>query len=384
MDDTHTLAYVGNRWVQESEKWSLGLPGEDAVSQNVVIVTHHVCRRKRRSRVPGMKDEVTYEVWLIPVLCPQDEAAAALQPSVGPVLSADRLGERLRESMAEVAAGRVEGMIWKTADDLSEDQVADLVAGLPERMKALAEQPLDILGDAVGVPAPAVSLGADVTATLVLKPILKPVESVIHAAEVVAIAVGLMTGLHPLVITCVKHLAHDELGSVLAHTFEQIKLMSPADALALDGQLSTLRPFGVNPSSAAKAPAAVVDRGPVTGSETTEHSAFGPAGQAARRMMASPIVNPQSSKDATNSDHEPAVPHRPLLPTATAVNNQAAASTLDYEGKGSLSQESAALFQEAQALRSQDATSATDNTVNKDLRSATSRVNGVTDLGAAF
>ena len=47
------------------------------MSQNVVIVTYHVCRRKRRSRSNGMKDEVTYEVWLIPVLCPQDEAAAA-------------------------------------------------------------------------------------------------------------------------------------------------------------------------------------------------------------------------------------------------------------------------------------------------------------------
>jgi hypothetical protein len=140
-------------------------------------------------------------------------------------------GERLKETVAEVLAGRLEGAVWKTIDDLSEDQIAGLLAGLPDVVKTLAEQPLDILGDAAGFPAPVVSLGADVTATLVLKPVLEPLQSAVHFLEVAGIVLGLATGMHPLVLTCVKHLAYDELGETLTHAFEQI--MSPADARAL-------------------------------------------------------------------------------------------------------------------------------------------------------
>ena len=80
-------------------------------------------------------------------------------------------------------------------------------------VKTLGEKPLDILGDAAGFPAPVVSLGADVSATLLLKSALEPLESTVHMLEVVGIVLGLATGMHPLVITCVKHLAYDEVFS---------------------------------------------------------------------------------------------------------------------------------------------------------------------------
>ncbi len=95
------------------------------------------------------------------------EAPIPPEPSVDPALGVDaagEFGERLRETLAEVAAGRVEGKVW-SADDLSEDQVAGLVAGLPDMVKSLAEKPLGGGAGMAGVPAPAASLSVDVMAT---------------------------------------------------------------------------------------------------------------------------------------------------------------------------------------------------------------------------
>ena len=75
----------------------------------------------------------------------------------------------------------------------------------------------------------------DVAATLVLSPVLKPVENGLHTLEVVGIVVGLVTGLHPLVIACAKHLAHDEFGSTVATGIKQA-IQSPG-AQALDDKL---------------------------------------------------------------------------------------------------------------------------------------------------
>jgi len=212
------------------------------VVRTVAIVTRHACRRKRRGLRFGKEDEVTYQVWLVLVVCPEradtaSEAAVNHCLDLGPAHKAD---EPLKETVAEVLAGRLEGIVWKTTDDLSEGQVAGLLAGLPDMMKTLAEKPLDILGDAAGLPAPAVSFGADVAVTVVLKPVLEPLQSTVHVLEVVGIVLGLVTGMHPLVITCVKHLAYDELGDALTRAFEQI--LSPTGAQALDTQPPALRP----------------------------------------------------------------------------------------------------------------------------------------------
>lgn len=288
------------------------------------------------------------EVWLIVDWPPQPETVLAQGAG-----TAEELGTRLRESVADVAAGRVEGMVWKVTDDLWEEQVADLIAELPDVVKAMAEKPPDFLGEAAGIPAPVAAFGTDVTVTFLLEPVLDPVEKTIHACEVVGLAVALLTGLHPLAAFCVKHFARDELGSVLAKGFE--KLMSLASAQAVDdqsivGSLSSM--------------AAAIDPGSAAGS--------GPEALAA--------VN-----------HEPAAAQPPSLPTMAGAANPETFST-NREGSARLSSDSAKRLRDAMArvdrakaeaaspgeiLRGQ--TEAVD-----DLCSTTTPIDAVWGLGSAF
>jgi len=207
------------------------------MSQGARVVTCYVLRKPHESISRGGK--TIYQVWIVIEVLPVGEDALS-EPETDPVLDADaaeKLSERLREAVAEVVAGRIEGVVWKT-DDGSEEQVADFVAGLRDVVKTLVQTPLASLAAGVGVPAPIARFSAEVSATLVLKPVLEPVESALHALEVAVIALGSMTGLpHPLVITCVKHLAQDELGSALTSAINQI--MKPSDAQALDDKQST-------------------------------------------------------------------------------------------------------------------------------------------------
>jgi hypothetical protein len=76
-------------------------------------------------------------------------------------------------------------MFWEI-DDLSDDQIASLVANLPDLVKSLLAEPLRWIASAAGAPASAAAFGADVLATLLLKPVLEPLERVVHALEVAA------------------------------------------------------------------------------------------------------------------------------------------------------------------------------------------------------
>jgi hypothetical protein len=108
-------------------------------------------------------------------------------------------------------------MIWKI-DDLSEGQVAGLI-DLPDRLQALAVKPLDDLAGAAGLPAPVASFNSDVAGTMLLKPIMEPVESVLHGLEVAGTIIALLTGAHGLLVTCLKHLIRDKLGDMLSDAF---------------------------------------------------------------------------------------------------------------------------------------------------------------------
>jgi hypothetical protein len=204
------------------------------MSQSARIVTYYVCRRKRRYLVSGEAD-VTDELWLVAVIGPQQDADAVPQWILNSDLdtgAAQHVGERLNEALAESMADRIAEMTWKIDDGLSDGQVADLVASLPDRVKTIAQGKLDSLAQVAGVPAPVALLGADVTATLVLSPVLKPVENGLHTLEIVGIVIGLVTGLHPLVIACAKHLAHDEFGSMLTTAIKQAMKPPSAQTLA--------------------------------------------------------------------------------------------------------------------------------------------------------
>jgi hypothetical protein len=240
-----TKRYIAGRRVQHRQ--GAAGAGENIVSQKVLTVKYLSPRRSRRRPPPGDDSECmyemtyylgrrergtpgegdgeyAYEIWVVAELQRTEAAPApSLQPSVDPELSpvcASHLGEDLKAAIDEVAADRVEGMVWKI-DDLSEDQAADLI-DLPDRLQALAVKPLDDLAGAAGLPAPVASFSSDVAATIVLKPIVEPVENVLHGLEVAGAIIALLTGAHGLLVICVKHLIHDKLGGMLSDAFGQI------------------------------------------------------------------------------------------------------------------------------------------------------------------
>jgi len=188
------------------------------VSQIVVIVTLYVSRRKRRGSLLGEKEEITDQVWLVVEVRSADEACSCPETDRNPAPTAtggETFDEQLRDAVAESVADSVEQMFWESGD-LSDDQIASLVANLPDLVKSLVAEPLGRIASAAGAPVPAATFGADVSATLLLKPVLEPLERVVHAFEVAGIVVGVVTVLHPLTVICAKHLAHDKLGSVVA------------------------------------------------------------------------------------------------------------------------------------------------------------------------
>ena len=136
--------------------------------------------------------------------------------------AAENLRERLRQAVAESAAGPIEEMIWKIADDPSEEQVASLIADLPDAVKTQAWRLLEGPAGAAGVPAFAAVPASDIVTAVLLDPILEPVEDALHVLEVVGVVIGMAVGLHPLVITCVEHLAFDQIGSALTTAIKRM------------------------------------------------------------------------------------------------------------------------------------------------------------------
>jgi hypothetical protein len=153
-----------------------------------------------------------------------DEACSCPEagPDPGPgAADGKTFEEQLRDAVAESAADTVE-QAFREIDDLSDGQVARLVANLPDLVKGLVAEPLGRIARAAGAPVPAAAFGTDVSGTLLLDPVLEPLGGVVHAFEVAGIVVGLVTGLHPLMVICAQHLAHDSLGSVLAAGARQV------------------------------------------------------------------------------------------------------------------------------------------------------------------
>jgi len=188
------------------------------MSQNVVMVTCYLGRRKRGSSA-GHDGEYTYEVWVVAEV--RSEAAVATErPGDHPIdaSSAERLGEQLREAVADVEASHVEGLIWKS-DDIPEGQLDGFIAGLPDRLQTLADKQLGALARTAGMPAPAAPISGEVAGAMLLKPALKPVKSAVRGFEVAGAVIGVLTGAHGLAFTCVKHLVGDMLGALLSQMF---------------------------------------------------------------------------------------------------------------------------------------------------------------------
>jgi hypothetical protein len=198
------------------------------MGQQVRPVTCYVLfqRRRRRALIEDETtyDETTYEVWLFFVVRAEQDEATVPPSLLNPPLSAnaaETVGEEVKKAFNETTADQLVGLVWKSDDDLSPDQIAALIADLPDRMRTLAGQPINDLVRAAGAPALVAANVAGTAATFALSPVLDPLERLLHGLEVVGVLAGLVTGHLAFAVFCAKHLAHDELGSVVADAFEQ-------------------------------------------------------------------------------------------------------------------------------------------------------------------
>jgi hypothetical protein len=132
----------------------------------------------------------------------------------------------IKEAIADYAAQRIQGTVlvslWQTREGFPIADAAGLLDGSAGWLRGLVAEPLSGLGSGVGLPGPVAAAGAGIAANLVTAPDTTPLDDAARICDVTGIVFGVLTGMHPLVITCVKQLARDAIGQGLAEGFERI------------------------------------------------------------------------------------------------------------------------------------------------------------------
>jgi hypothetical protein len=140
-------------------------------------------------------------------------------------VSADRR-EEITSAAADYAASRVQGQWdttwWQTPRSFPLSQAVDLLNGSAEWLREQIAHPVADAASSVGAAGPIVPIGSGITASFVTARLTAPLKGAARVCEVTGIVIGLVTGLHPLVLASAKRLAHDELGDALARGFEQL------------------------------------------------------------------------------------------------------------------------------------------------------------------
>ena len=218
------------------------------MSQAVVVVNCYILRRRRLRRAArGLAEEkqheYVYEIWVVSEAVSVPAATAVVDSGDSTVRA---LLERLTKSVADVAADRVEGLIWKSAD-VPRQQALNLVADLPNIVRELAAKPLEGVPEAAGVPAPVAVFGSQVAAAFVLEPVVGPVADFLHGLELAGVLIGVVTGQMPLAVLCAKHWLHDEVGGALAAVGERL-VKGPGDETTRTRRLETVSGNSDSPS----------------------------------------------------------------------------------------------------------------------------------------
>lgn len=123
----------------------------------------------------------------------------------------------------------------------------DAVSGL---LQSAAASAFEQLGTGIGLTAGEATVGAGMCTNLVLAPITGPLTDASTFLEIAGVAVGLMTGAHPLILVCIKPLMHQELEHLLADGIADL-IRGPHAALGHEPVvLSTILPPPVPPGMA--------------------------------------------------------------------------------------------------------------------------------------
>ena len=151
--------------------------------------------------------------------------------------------DRLAQAASDYAAARWDdpGFAtiterWITRDTFPETTAAEVCDRIGTGVITLLAAPLEAIGSEIRLPGPAAATGAAPSADLILQPVTVPPVTVppvtvppvtlppvtvppgpeVPFCEMVGVAAGAVTGLHPLALAPAKMLAHDEAHQVLA------------------------------------------------------------------------------------------------------------------------------------------------------------------------
>ena len=161
----------------------------------------------------------------------------AAQLSVQRASTTDDKYEVLRKAVAEYAGNTTSGALWhiaiyRTTNSFPLSGAANALNNASDWIRNIVEQPLAGFASAAGAPGPLAEMGAGIATNLVIEPVTAPLENAARICEIIGIAVGLATNLHPLVVACAKPLAHSELSKVFTTMVEQA--LTPTDTAAAE------------------------------------------------------------------------------------------------------------------------------------------------------
>ena len=230
--------------------------------------------------------------------------------------------ERLVDATAEYVASRVDDVAfkpvrrqWEVRGLFNPAVASDELDSFQEWLRNLAQGPLMGAATALGVPSPVGEVASGIGANIVIARVDRSVEGATKVIDAVGIVVGSALGMHPLVMACLKHLAHTEfhraVTDVVTKTFE---------GLSTDGKdvPPALSPSPAAPAAADPSPGPQVPTGPGFRQPLRPPGAPRPSTPPASRPWRPPASPPPAPPP--RSSPPPPVPHpKPKGPGAPGI-----------------------------------------------------------------
>ena len=149
--------------------------------------------------------------------------------------AAEERREEINAALADYAASWAEALWgdtwWQTPQDLTLSQVAALFDGSAEWLHDLIEDPVADALCAAGADGPMVDIGGGVTANFVTASVTAPLETAARLCELAGIVIGLLTGMHALVMACGKRFVHDEVHKLIGKGVERV--LAPSNGVLM-------------------------------------------------------------------------------------------------------------------------------------------------------
>ena len=166
------------------------------------------------------------------------EQKIAAMPSIpesselGRMLVEERQGQagrqRLVEAAAEYVATGVDNRLippvteqWEIQGALNPAAVSDALDRSQQWLQGLVQRPFESASVQLGAPSPVAGPIGAIGANVAIAPVARPVQDATVIIDIIGILIGTATGMHPLVMASIKHLAHTEFHRAVAQGVAQ-------------------------------------------------------------------------------------------------------------------------------------------------------------------